>query len=434
MKKLIIKLIALIMTISLLTGLSGCAFFFVDRGDIANLPDSVAQMHSVSIPTKTGNRVKLDKVDLVAEVNRSVVAIMMENGESTSYGSGVIVAMDKEGSESSSVFYILTCHHVISSLGKITVFVPDKEGDNAGESDYNQKFVFTGYIGAKQGNVSLIGGDAKSDVAVLKLDISGTSVSPSDIVEVYMPIDEYKPKVAEDVVAIGNPAGYLPGTVSIGTISYLNRETYVEPVGNMTLMQINVDIYHGSSGGALFNMYGELIGLTNSGSDKYSGLNYAIPFVIDEANGTKDNGFKNIATQLLATATAQNYGYISNRMTQFGFVTGASNQTVTVKSVVDNSKAQKAGLLAGDIILRIATSLEGLDTTADVTGNTAVSSVFGSLKHGDKVFLRVSRVENGQTVQKVIEMQATQYIFCDTQYYPTSQLSSIQPIENGVLF
>ncbi|MBQ9756569.1 MAG: trypsin-like peptidase domain-containing protein [Clostridia bacterium] len=435
MKKFLIKITSAILMLALCVGLSGCFLFNIDRGDIANLPDSAAKSQNVVTDTKPEGRPVLEKTALVEDVRRSVVAIMMKNSSGTSYGSGVIVGMNKTDdqgvvSDSGSTFYVLTCHHVIDGGGEITLFVPDLENDNPNESDYDYDFAFTGHIGTKVAGdqVTLVGGDQKSDVAVLKLSIAGSNVSPSQIKKAYFPIDSYSPKVAEDVIAIGNPTGGLPGTVSVGTISYLNRETSITGVGDMTLMQINVDIYHGSSGGALFNMYGELIGITNGGSDEYSGLNYAIPFVVDESQGVKDNGFINVAKQLLATATANNYGYLSHRICQFGFtvVTDPEKKTVTVTAVTEGSIANQVGILAGDVVKRISTTIEGLDTSADVTENSALSTIIGSLRGGDKFYLRVERTVGEQTSVIDLEFEAVQYIFADTGYYPTSLYNSVQ--------
>ena len=84
---------------------------------------------------------------------------------------------------------------------------------------------------------------------------------------------------------MGNPTGYLPGTVTKGIVSYINREVSVEDIGTMTLIQVDAAINHGNSGGGLFNLAGELIGVVNSGADDYQGLNFAIP--IFGANGAE---------------------------------------------------------------------------------------------------------------------------------------------------
>ncbi len=190
----------------------------------------------------------------------------------------------------------------------------------------------------------------------------------------------------------------------------------------MTLLQLNVDIYHGSSGGALFNMYGELIGITNGGNDKYSGINYAIPFIIDATQGALDKGFLSVSGQLIATATEKNYGYVSGRICKFGFDASTQSSSVVINSVNSGSLAYKAGLQASDVILKAkknATSEQDLRNSPDITSSEQLTSVFKALVVGDKVSLLVERgsVFNRKTI--MITMSAIQYIFCDTGIYPS---------------
>jgi serine protease Do len=281
---------------------------------------------------------------------------------SSAYGSGTIIDVTRKDANNNNVdgeniFYVLTCHHVVEYEGnEIYVYIPDREGDNYGESDYNQDFVLKGRIGGTtSGEVSLIGGDLKSDVAVLKIDISGTKINKEDIIKSPIAPVTYQVQVGEDVFAIGNPSGKLPGTVSVGTISYINRETIIDPIGEMTLLQMNTDIFHGSSVGALYNMYGEIIGLTNSGSDTYVGICYAVPHVINLDNGLKDNGFVNIVGQLLGTYTGDNFGYISGRRETFGFTVTPMDKEeyLKVTEIVSGSQAEKKGLKVEDVVVAI---------------------------------------------------------------------------------
>ena len=164
---------------------------------------------------------------------------------STSAGSGVIISDDG---------YILTCHHVVE--GGTTILITLR----------NQKVY----------EATLVGSDEISDLAVLKIEaeeeltyaVQGHS---ADLV------------AGEQVVAIGNPLGMLGGTVTVGYISATEREITISDGSKMTLLQTDAAINSGNSGGGLFNLAGELIGIVNS---KYSasgieGLAFAIP--IDSA-------------------------------------------------------------------------------------------------------------------------------------------------------
>lgn len=431
MRKILFRISILVMVAVTSLSFTACSLFQLQNDKKEpTLTESSTTTETVVFNTESTGRELMDKVQAVAMVERSIVAISTDTGR----GSGVIVDMavldsNNNLTEEEGEFYILTCHHVISSAGNVTVYLPDREGDNYGESDYdeNNEFVYEGVIGGKNRNysVTLVGGDATSDVAILKLTITDSEVAETIVKAKIAPINSeiYSIKKGEDVFAIGNPTGELPGTVSVGTISYINRETTISDVGNMTLLQLNVDIYHGSSGGGLFNMYGELIGITNAGSDTNSGLNYAIPYVIDALNGKADNGFVNIAQHLAGTVTENNYGYVSGRLQKFGFVAQqeivqtTSGETTIVKaaSIESGSKSAVSGLQVGDIISK-ATINDGTPTTitklADLTG------VITSLKKGDRITLTIERVYFRDYETKTLSpMTAEQLIFCDTGIY-----------------
>lgn len=109
------------------------------------------------------------------------------------------------------------------------------------------------------------------------LKISGTGLSPATLG------DSDEVLVGEQVIAVGNPAG-LSNTVTDGIVSAVNREIRSDSTGfEMKCIQTNADISPGNSGGALVNMYGQVIGITSSKyiSSYYEGLGFAI--TINEA-------------------------------------------------------------------------------------------------------------------------------------------------------
>ena len=167
--------------------------------------------------------------------------------ESTGAGSGVIIHEDG---------YILTCHHVIENASEVYVTLSD------GVSVYE---------------AAAVGSDAASDLAVLKIQPKAEQ-----------PLTAAKHGksgylvVGERVVAIGNPLGTLGGTVTDGIISATERTITTEN-GTMTLLQTNAAINSGNSGGGLFNLKGELIGIVNAkyAASGVEGLAFAIP--IDSA-------------------------------------------------------------------------------------------------------------------------------------------------------
>ncbi len=428
-----IRTIAFVIISVLCVTLCGC-IFIRGTGDISNLPDSTIKAEGVKIETivsQTGGsaeREEMSMVDAVAMVERSSVAIMTTSGA----GSGVLidVSFNDTQTENANYVYIITCFHVISGKGVINVILPDKNF-----SYDNTNYIYGGVVGnaavtpyylanssyTMDCAVTLVGGDQESDVAVLRLDLtkralSGNKLVASDLVTAKIPPAEYKARRGETVFAIGNPTGTLPGTVSSGIISYLEREVSVSNVGTMVLMQIDVPTNPGSSGGGLYNLYGELIGITNAGLEKQHGLNNAIPISV-EVNGV-DNGFVSIARQLIATETDYNYGYVTGRREKMGFtVTKATEggvEYVTIAAITSGSQASNQGLKVGDVVKTLTIN----NTAYNITSYEQFVAKMGLLNFGDVIKLTVLR--SGTLIPKEVSATFTvkQFIFCDTGYYP----------------
>lgn len=419
MNKIFKKIISVTAIITLCLCFAGCSLFIgADKGDINNLPNSMSLGANVTFDSQSSETRKLmSRADAVDMVARSVVAIenvYNYNGKTVSaYGSGVIIN-DTTSTDGKS-FFIITCHHVIASGGEVVVYVPDNNGRNFTDDDYNTDYSFTGVIGsASKGAITLVGGDKDSDIAVLRLNISDKTV---DIKAAKIPANDYKVRLGEEIFTIGNPSGQLPMTVMTGCISYIRREAVIGGVGFMDLYQIDAAINHGNSGGGLFNLYGELIGITNAGNDEYYCLNYAIPF-------EGENGFINVAKQLIATATENNYGFVSGRW-EFGVsikdkAVGVGT-CVVVETVQQNSNAAKAGVNVGDVIIALKYVKDGKEETFDIASSTDFSLAFYDMKKtvqiGDSFVVVVQR-NYSQTVSITINI-TEQFIFCDTGYYPT---------------
>ncbi len=259
---------------------------------------------------------------VVEEVAASVVEI-------EGSGSGVII--DQRG-------YILTNEHVVSDFVandlKITVVLHD---------------------GKTQCVAEYVGGDAKYDVAVLKIETSA-SLSVAKIGK------SSDLKVGDEVLAIGNPLATLGGTVTNGIISAKDRQIRVEN-SLMTLLQTNAEINPGNSGGGLFNMSGELIGIVNAKqfATGIEGLGFAIP--IDLA-----------------------WGYAQDIM-EYGYVTGKPYIGI---SFVENSK--------GGVYITSSTNklLKEGDQILVMDGNpinkiSDMYPVIDSMKVGDVIEMTVLR-------------------------------------------
>ncbi|MBQ2862637.1 MAG: trypsin-like peptidase domain-containing protein, partial [Clostridia bacterium] len=190
--------------------------------------------------------------DVISSVRDTVVEIVTENiqesafyGQYVTSGAGSGVIINENG-------YIITNNHVVAGANTIYVRTTDQ----------------------KEYKASLVGTDEESDIAVIKID--ATSLKAATLG------DSSAIKLGEAVIAIGNPLGSLGGTVTDGIISALDREVTIDGQ-EMRLLQTNAAVNPGNSGGGLFNMAGELIGVVNAKSSSSNsgatieGLGFAIP-------------------------------------------------------------------------------------------------------------------------------------------------------------
>ena len=262
--------------------------------------------------------------------------------QGTSTGSGFIISDDG---------YVVTNHHVVEGATDVTVTL--STGD-----EYTAK---------------VIGSDSLNDVALLKVEATGlpaVKLGSSD-----------KLAIGDMVCAIGNPLGSLTATLTVGYVSGKDRQVTTD---NSTINMIQTDaaINSGNSGGPLFNMYGEVVGITSA---KYSGttssgasiegISFAIP--IDDVMSIIDD--------------LQEYGYVTGAYLGvtvtdtdaaaaklYGMPTGAY-----VNSVEDGGAADRAGVQPKDIII-------GLGDT-DISNRTELTRVLRRFKAGDTTTITVIR-------------------------------------------
>ena len=394
MKKTIKSLSLIILTLAICFSAVACTFIQLTGGtgggnNTPTLPDASIQGLTVNLNTQTETeRQKLSLEDAVAMVDRTAVAIGVDYEDGSSSGSGVIIDVADTG----NIIYIVTCHHIVANGGSIKIYLPDETCNYE-----NEDYIFTGVIGGedKTSNaVTLVGGDRVSDVAVVKIDLSKPAVSGnvlplSKIQKAKIPVATYNVKKGERVFAIGNPTGKLPGSVADGVVSFLQREVQVDGVGKMLCMQISVSTNPGNSGGGLYNLYGELIGITNAGNTSYESINYAIPLELSTGNG-----FVNIVRQLIGTETATNYGYVKDRW-ELGFVITLSSNSyksyIEIIQVLPGSNAERAGLKVGDVLngMTVGEEMYTFDTYANFTYYMALLRTI--INKGDSVTFNVLR-------------------------------------------
>ena len=315
---------------------------------------------SITAASSSGSSLTTEQVaDLVSP---SVVVITTEqvvysqwswygqNQVESGAGSGVIISSDG---------YILTCAHVVDGASTITVTIGDK--------DYT---------------ATLVGEDTTSDIAVIKIDADGltpATVGNSDSL-----------KVGQSVMAVGNPLGELGGTVTGGMISALNRSVTIQgssSVNTMSLIQMDASVSPGNSGGGLFNMNGELVGIVNakSSSSDAEGLGFAIPIndAIKVAQELLENGYVTGRPYLGIT-------YLAVTDAQTAAQLGVNAYGVYVVEVVKGGPAEKAGLQAGDRIV----SVDG----TEIASKDDLGTLMQKHAAGDTLSITIARDGQMQTV------------------------------------
>jgi Do/DeqQ family serine protease len=262
-----------------------------------------------------------------------------------SAGSGVIFDARKG--------YIVTNAHVVENASEITVTLQDGRDLKA----------------------EIVGSDAPSDVAVLKVTADGLAQIALG--------DSAKSEVGDFVVAIGNPFG-LQHTVTSGIISGLSRSG-ISPDGYEDFIQTDASINPGNSGGALVNLRGELIGINTailSRSGGNIGIGFAIPVnmahsVMDQLirYGAVKRGELGVSMYTVTPDIAHSLG--------LNTVNGA-----LVAQVIEGSAADAAGIRTGDVI----TTVNG----QAVKSNSELRNAIGLLRVGDKA--DVGLVREGKPV------------------------------------
>ena len=315
---------------------------------------------AISGAVSSGNQMTPSQV-YAANVN-SVVAVSSTvksssfygTTEGTSTGSGFILTEDG---------YVITNHHVVDGATAVSVITHDGVEHPA----------------------SIVGTVAANDIAVLHIDatdLPAVTIGSSDNLV-----------IGDMVVAIGNPLGELTSTQTVGYVSGKDRDVTTDG-SIMSMIQTDAAINSGNSGGPLFNMYGEVVGVTTA---KYSGtsgsgatiegIGFAIP--IDDVMGMIhdliDYGY---VTGAYLGVTVSNTDEESAAM--FGLPVGAY-----VMTVEKGGSADRAGIQPKDIIINLGGH--------DVKGITTLTRALRSFKAGDTTTITIVRSGGEQTLEITLD-------------------------------
>jgi len=266
-------------------------------------------------------------------------------------GSGFIVSPDG---------YILTNAHVVADADEVTVRMTDRR-------EYTAK---------------VIGIDKRSDVAVIKIEAKNLPVVKIG--------DPSKLRPGEWVLAIGSPFSF-ENSVTAGIVSAIGR-SMPDDNGLVPFIQTDVAVNPGNSGGPLFNLNGEVVGINSqiySRSGGYMGISFAIP--IDVAN--------NVRTQLVSTGKVTR-GRIGVQIQEVNAPMADAfgldrPRGALVGQVIEGGPAEKAGIKNGDVIL----SVNG----KTVERSTELPSVVSAIKPGDTARLEVWRDKETKMVNVKVD-------------------------------
>ena len=304
--------------VSLVFGLIGGYIFFgayqsythnADSNTQGSSQTTITQVEYPTIESSNYEKVIEKAFDTVVEIRTTVITnSFFGQSEGQKLGSGVIISEDG---------YIVTNNHVINGATNLKIVTSDG-------TEYD---------------ATIIGTDSKSDIGIIKIEANNlkySALANSDDL-----------RLGQETVVIGNPLGEGI-SCSNGIISALAKEIDID-YNPMTLIQTNAAVNAGNSGGGLFNMNGDLIGIVNAkssasgyGETSIEGVGYAIP----------SNTVSKIMEDLLK------YGYVKERATLGVTVYNTpyiykEYTGLLVESVLDGSAAQEAGIKNGDLLIKI---------------------------------------------------------------------------------
>ena len=306
----------------------------------------------LDLEAKPKNTDEYSPSQVYAMVNKSVVGIVVYNAAgSSSTASGVVYSEDG---------YIITNDHIYSSIPAPQFRIYTYDG-----KEYDAKYV---------------AGDTRSDLAVLKINSNGfypaTFGNSSEIV------------IGESVAAVGRPSTAQYGSsITTGTVSLTERRVTVTSNYSSKFIQTDAAINPGSSGGALLNMYGQVIGITSSkaSSGEYERVGFAIPTTT----------VKKVVESLIKTGKVADRARLGISYTAVDSLTAKMNNLsstgLLIQSVTEDSELYGKVTAGEDMIINV--------NGVDVADDSVVLDIIDSSKPGDVLtFTVLTKSGNKKTI------------------------------------
>ena len=335
------------------TSASGSSSTTIQQGRHENVTVDINEIETGKLMTAA--EVYAKNVNSTVGIQTSITSTNLWGQQTTSAASGSGFILTADG-------YIVTNYHVIQNANSVTV-------STYGGASYNAK---------------IVGYDEGNDLAVLKIEATGLS-------PVVLGSSE-KLNVGDTVLAIGNPLGELTFSLTTGVVSALNREVTFSGGTVMDLLQTDCAINSGNSGGALFNLYGEVVGITNA---KYSGSsssgasidNIAFAIPIDSVRAIVESIIEKgyYAKPVICVSVTD----VDENSRQLGIPAGA-----WVKEVTAGGAAEAAGIQANDVI----TAING----TEISGVSDLKRILAKASAGDELSLVIWRKNQSLTLTVVV--------------------------------
>lgn len=367
------RIIALVLCCSLLSGVIGAGGILAAMNLAHGEPASAKKLTTIVEGLRETAAIQVAQVDTSRELTAAEVYaanVQSTVGITTStttnfWGYQTTSAASGSGFILSSDGYILTNYHVVQGSDSITVSL---------------------YNGAAY-DAKLLGYDESNDIAVLKVDATGL---PPVILG-----DSDKLNVGENVVAIGNPLGELTFSLTAGLVSAKDRQVTLSGGVTMNLIQTDTAINSGNSGGALFNLNGEVIGITNA---KYSSSSSSEASIDNIGFAIPINSVRSIVESIIEKGyivkpyIGVSISDVSAESQLYGLPQGAA-----VLATAEDGPAQASGIQRGDIVTKVN------DTV--ITGSNDLKRIVSASKPGDTLALTIYRQGESLTVSLTVQEQ-----------------------------